>query len=98
MIAAGVRLMAAFRGRSLGLLLVFSVDVGGFAGSATGLDIWASVSVTLMLVFSCWLGDVALCWPVIRGGLVLFICGVGPAIDVSGMLVLRGGGGTGSRV
>ena len=37
------------------------------------------------------------CCPVSRGGRRLLICGESPAIEVSGMFALRGGGGTESR-
>ena len=94
--AVGVSDIAAFRGRSLGLLVVFSLEVDGFVESATGLDFWASLSVTLILAVSCWPGDGTPCCPVIRCGLVSFTVGFGPAIDVSGIFALRGGGGTGS--
>lgn len=103
MIAVGVRFIAAFRGRSL--LGRFGFVADGVADCVvegvfvTGFDFWASVSVTLMLCFSDCAEEGAISYcPVIRGGRVLLISGDTPAIDVSGMFVLRGGGGVGSRV
>lgn len=89
--------MAALRGRSL-VGRLDGVVVVGEGGDMTGLDFCASVSVSLML----WASGSAECddcpWcPVSRGGRLLFISGDAPAIDVSGMFVLRGGGGTESR-
>jgi len=98
--AVGVRVMAAFRGRSLvvrfGFEEVVSVD-GGVA--AMGFVFCASASVSLMLWASGWGEDVGVCpwFPVSRGGRLLLISGDMPAIDVSGMFVLRGGGGAESR-
>ncbi len=57
----------------------------------------ASASVTLTLCFSISLvvfgGE---CSPVNRGGLLSLISGTVPAIELSGIPVFRGGGGTGS--
>src|SRR3954447_18641407 len=87
--------MAAFRALSLlrrGFASV-AVDGAGF-GAATGFDFCASLSGTLTLALSC----KSVAWPVpywpdARGDLVSFTSGFGPAIEVSGMPVFRGGGG-----
>ena len=95
-IAGGVRVMAALRGRSLVVRFGFSVDVveGGWV---TGFGFWASASGILIDCFSgCFKVAESYC-PVCLGGLILLISGDEPAIDVSGMFVLRGGGGAGSR-
>ena len=67
----------------------------------TGLDLWASPSVRLMLGGSCFGGDVGrsgdLCWPVFEVGPVSLTSGERPAMDVSGIFALRGGGGAESR-
>lgn len=94
--------MAAFRGRSLDGRLVFEREesVGGEVkgGGAMGLGCCASASVSLMF-WASGRGEFVdrPCWPVSRGGRWLLISGDAPAMEVSGMLVLRGGGGTESR-
>ncbi len=88
--------MAALRGRSLVGRLGFSVDVVE-GGSATGFGFWASASEILIDCFSGRLKVAESYCPVCLGGLLLLISGDEPAIDVSGMFVLRGGGGAGSR-
>lgn len=66
-------------------------------GSITGLVLCASCSEILMLCFSGSLDFAVSYWPVCLGGLLLLISGERPAIDVSGMFALRGGGGGDSR-
>src|SRR6187402_1317439 len=79
--------MAAFRARSLGRGLTrvcWEVDFG----------ICASLSVTLMLIFSPagFCAATSYC-PGCCGGLVSLTCGMLLAIEVSGMPAFRGGGG-----
>lgn len=88
--------MAALRGRSLVVRFGFSVDVVE-GGSVTIFGFWASASVILIDCFSCCLGVAESYCPVSLGGLLLLVSGDEPAIDVSGMFELRGGGGAGSR-
>ena len=94
--AAEVSVMAALRGRSLVGRFGFSVDVVE-GGSVTGFGFWASASGILIDCFSGCLKVAESYWPVSLGGLLLLISGDEPAIDVSGIFVLRGGGGAGSR-
>lgn len=87
--------MAAFRGRSffrgffpeVGVVAVAAVS--GFC-SGTGRDFWASRSGILILAASC-----VTCACGLR---VSWTCGFGPAIDVSGMPVFRGGIGNSGMV
>ena len=88
--------MAALRGRSFVARLGFSVDVVE-GGSVTTFGFWASASVMLIDCFSGCLGVAESYCPANLGGLLLLTSGEEPAIDVSGMFVLRGGGGAGSR-
>ena len=97
-VAEGVSVMAAFRGRSLEGLFGLSVVEGEEDGGlVTGFDFCASVSVMLMLCLSGLFKSKELYCPVCWGGLVLLNSEEVPAIDVSGMSALRGGGGVGSR-
>ena len=93
--------MAALRARSFGRLDFAAevlLDCAPKPPSATGFDFWASVSETLTLCFSispdC---SGASCSPISRGGLASPTPAIVPAIEVSGMPVLRGGGGNDSR-
>ena len=97
--ALGVSIIAAFLGRSFDVRFV---GLGGEVGadSETGLDFWASDSGRLVLALCDGLniGTVPSCCSTENGGgLVSLISGFGPAIDVSGILVFRGGGGVDSR-
>ena len=98
-VAVGVSDIAALRARNLegrgDFEVGFSEVVVDFG--KTSLLFWASFSEMLMLCFSGSLDNAASYAPVCRGGLSLSISGDLPAIDVSGMFVLRGGGGAGSR-
>ena len=98
--AVGVSDIAALRARSLdgrvGLDVGASEVVVRFG--KTGLVFWASRSEILMLCLSGSLDRAASYWPVCLGGLLLLISGDLPAIDVSGIFALRGGGGAGSSV
>ena len=88
--------IAALRGRSLEGRFGFSVDVveGGWA---TGFGFWASASGILIDCFSgCFKVAGSYC-PACLVGLIFLISGDELAIDVSGMFVLRGGGGADSR-
>lgn len=92
--------MAALRARSLEGRLGGVVDFdasGVVGGSMTGFVFCASCSEMLMLCFSGSLEFAASYWPVCLGGLLLLISGDIPAIEVSGILALRGGGGGDSR-
>ena len=90
--------MAALRARSFGRL---GLSADGLMGCvrvplvATGFVFCASSSETLTLCFSiCPDFGGAFCSPVSRGGLVSLISGIVPAMEVSGIPALRGGGGT----
>ena len=77
--------------------LGFSVEVDREGASVTGFGFWASISEILTLCFSGSLEVAADSYcSVCLGGVLLLISGDMPAIEVSGMFVLRGGGGAGS--
>ena len=83
-VAEGVSDMAALRDRSRDLRSGFVL------GSATDFDFWASASGRLIISGSCFVVGYRL---VCRGSWVSLNLGDAPAMDVSGTLVLRGGGG-----
>jgi len=78
--------IAAFRGLNL-LRLGFADFVCSVLDCSTGLDFCASLSGTLILAASFDL----FCSELLLGETVSFNRGSGPAIEVSGMLVFRGG-------
>lgn len=85
--------MAAFRGRSLLLRGLVGFVSAAFAtaalGVSTGFDFCASNLGTLMLAVS----RTSRCGRLCCAGVTSLDRVGGPAIEVSGMLVLRGGGG-----
>ncbi len=90
--------MAAFRARNLEGRLALDVEVSDAVEvSMTGFVFCASFSEILMLCFSGRLEFEASYWPICPGGLLLLNSDDIPAIEVSGMFVLRGGGGVESR-
>ena len=87
--------MAAFRARNLEGRLGFAVVETELI---TGFDCCASASLKLTVCFCCCPELVVFSyWSERRGGRVLFTSGGVPAIEVSGMLAFRGGGGAESR-
>ena len=107
-VAAGVREMAALRerrrvGREGDLEVFVEVEAGVEGGSGTGLDFWASDSVRL-IGGGFWVVAVD---SEFEDLFSFFFCGLGenplsssggrPVMEVSGTLVLRGGGGSVSR-
>ena len=87
--AVGVRVIAAFRGRSLGR---FGFDVVGVTscGAFAGLLFCASSSIMLTLGVSATAGIAS--WVSISGGRMSCILGIAPLIEVSGTSAFRGGG------
>jgi len=93
-----VIVMAAFRGRSLlfrlGCAGVADVDFVDVGGESTGFDFCASRSGRLMLATSSPLESVDVsCLSDDWGDRELSSWGLGPAMEVSGTPLFRGGGG-----